>query len=239
MDLSQLDPAERERWEWYALHGLHSFLFVDHIEGERSLREVVDILQAGLPTGETSREEPAILAAAEFVGAYKAFVHLWAPHGQLATMQDLIAGPIWELGCRCEYATQATSHQDGNDDRVYTLKIKKCDVVAISRLWVEPGSALQILPMLAQLDGFDGAATVYGSFDVLLVLGAEEYQDVADVVLRDLHGIPGVVRSETSYADFRRYPNLYEGEEAKTAKAAVKARKKGVDSLRARMGLSG
>lgn len=238
MDLEQLDPAERERWEWYALHGLHTFLFVDHIDGERSLTEVVRILQDGLPTEETSREEPAILAASEFVGGrHKAFVHLWAPRGQLALMQDLIAGPIWDLGCRCDFATQATSYQDGS--KVYALKIKKCDVVAVSKLWVEPGTAMQLLPVLSELDGFDGAATVFGSFDVLLVLGAEEYETVASTVLHDLHGIPGIVRSETSYADFRRYPELYEGEEAKAAAKAAKARERSLAGLRSRMGLSG
>lgn len=237
MDLSQLDPAERERWEWYALHGLHAFLFVDHLDGDRSLRQAVDVLQAGLPTEQTSREEPAVLAASEFVGAFKAFVHLWAPDGQLALLQDLIAGPLWELGLRCEYATQATSYQDGQ--KVYALKIKKCDVVAVSRLWVEPGSALQVLPMLARLDGFDGAATVFGSFDVLLVVGAQEYQDVANTVLYDLHGIPGVVRTETSFADFRRYPALYDGKERKAAEAAAKARGGGIAALRSRMGLKG
>jgi hypothetical protein len=238
MDLSELDPAERERWTFYALNGLHTFLFVDHVDGDRRLGDVISILQAGLPTEETSRDEPAILAASEFVGGHhKAFVHLWAPDGQLAVMQDLIAGPIWELGCKCEYATQATSFQ--GDGKVHTLKIKKCDVVAVSKLWVEPGTAMQLLPVLAELDGFDGAATVFGSFDVLLVLGAREYEDVARTVLHDLHGIPGVVRSETSYADFRRYPDLYEGEEAKAAKKAAKAREQVLARLTARMGLSG
>jgi hypothetical protein len=238
MDLSQLDPEERERWTFYALNGLHTFLFVDHLEGGRTLREVIDILQDGLPTAETSREDPAILAASEFVGGHhQAFVHLWAPDGQLALMQDLIAGPIWDLGCRCEYATQATSFQ--GDGTVHTLKIKKCDVVAVSKLWVEPGTAMQVLPVLAELDGFDGAATVFGSFDVLLVLGATEYETVARTVLHDLHGIPGVIRSETSYADFRRYPKLYDGEEAKAAKKAGKAREQALTGLRSRLGLSG
>lgn len=236
MDLSQLDDAERERWEWYALHGLHSFLFVDHLEGSMTPGDVVTALQAAIPDEGTSRDEPAVLAASEFVGAFGLFVHLWAPRGGLALLQDLIAGPIRDLGLRCEYATQATSYQDGRG-RVYTLKIKKCDVVAVTRIWAEPGRALELLPTLSRLDGFEGAATVFGAFDVLLVLEGEGYEDVADVALHRLHGLDGVARSETSFADFRRYPGLHEGKERKAAETDAASRAATIRGVRGRMGL--
>ena len=136
MELSELESEEREVWERYITTGLHAFLFVDHVMGDLSVRQVVDELQLQVPfwDGEGSSElegfswepeEVVVLAASEYVGRYKAFVHLWAPRGALDKLQDFIAGPLWALGCRCEYGLQGTSYQGPAGD-VYALKVNRC-----------------------------------------------------------------------------------------------------------------
>jgi DNA-binding Lrp family transcriptional regulator len=224
MDLSELSPEERARWELYATTGLHAFLFVDHVAGDRTLREIVDELQGLIPYEGEPSAQPVVLSAAEFVGPYKAFVHLWAPTGDLAGLQDFIAGTLWDLGVRCDYATQGTPHL-GPGGVVYPLKIKKCDVVAVVRIWVEKGCASDVMQRLEDLAGFQGAATVFGTFDVILVLEGEDFQSVAKVALGPLQRIPGVVRTETAFADYRRYPD-----EQLSHKSSAKKSKKSKDS---------
>lgn len=216
MDLTELNPEERAVWERYITTGLHAFLFVDHVMGELSVRQVVDELQLQVPywDGEGSSElgeefswdpeEVVVLAASEYVGRYKAFVHLWAPRGALDTLQDFIAGPLWALGCRCEYALQGTAHQ-GPAGQIYAIKVKRCDVVAVVQIWAKPGKADGLTAKLASLPGFEGAATVLGGFDVLLVLEGGSIEDVAATVAGPLQQIKGIARTESAYADYRRY----------------------------------
>jgi DNA-binding Lrp family transcriptional regulator len=209
MDLAELDPDERAFWERYILTGIHAFLFVDHVAGERRRNDLVKTDLAELiptfppPEGLEPFSKPVVLSASEFVGSFGAFVHLWAPPGQLAALQDFIGYTLWDLGLRCTYATQATSHQ--GPDHIYPMKVKKCDVVAVVRIWVKKGAAAgALLPRLAQLRGFQGAATVFGDFDVLLVLEGEDYSSVAEVALGELQAIHGIKRTETAFADYRR-----------------------------------
>ncbi len=204
MDLSSLDPEERARWERYILTGIHAFLFVDHVVGDKRLYDIIvdDLLPLIPPDGEPS-EVPVVLSASEFVGPYKAFIHLWSPPGQLAALQDFIGVTLWDLGIRCDYSTQATSYQ--GPDKVYPLKIKKCDVVAVVRIWAEPGCAKALPAKLSGLEGFQGAATVFGDYDVILVIDGADFSGVASVVLGPLQKVPGIARSETSFADYRRY----------------------------------
>jgi DNA-binding Lrp family transcriptional regulator len=216
MDLSQLDPEERAAWERYVLTGIHAFLFVDHVEGEKRLHDtIVEDLFAMIPEhGEPPPEDaeiPAVvLSASEFVGPYKAFIHLWAPPGRLDAIQDFIAYTLWDLGLRCNYATQGTSYQ--GPDTIYQTKLKKCDVVAVVRIWAESGSTGELLGRLAELPGFEGAVTVFGDFDVLLVIGGSDFASVAKVAIGPLQSIPGIERTETSFADYRRYDEY--GEES-------------------------
>jgi DNA-binding Lrp family transcriptional regulator len=204
MDLSELEPEERARWERYILTGIHAFLFVDHVEGEKRLKDtIVEDLLPLIPVDGEPSDQPVVLSASEFVGPFKAFIHLWSPPGELAALQDFIGITLWDLGLRCNYGTQATSYQ--GPGKVYPLKIKKCDVVAVVRIWAERGSTEGLLGRLADLPGFQGAATVFGDYDVLLVLEGEDFGGVAEVALGPLQRIPGILRSETSFADYRRY----------------------------------
>jgi DNA-binding Lrp family transcriptional regulator len=216
MKFEDLEPQDRERWERYVSTGLHAFLFVDHVTGDRTLRDLVDELRGMIPGDDPESpdylppsDHAVVLSAAETVGPYKAFVHLWAPPGRLAALQDFIAGPLWDLGFRCDYAVQGTAYTSPTGG-FYPLKIKKCDVVGFVRIWLTGEKGYDVLATLADLVGFQGAATVFGSFDVLLVLDGEEIADVAKVIMGKLQRIPGIDRTETAFADYRRYDDNYE-----------------------------
>jgi DNA-binding Lrp family transcriptional regulator len=187
-----------KRWERYIVTGLHAFLFVDHVSGvEGTLRSAVEALQGMIPDDSES----------ETVGPYKAWVHLWAPPRRLDLLQDFIAETLWELGLRCDYAVQGTAYA-GPIGQIYALKVKRCDVVGFVRIWLSAGAdlgALDIMARLSELDGFQGAATVFGSFDVLLVLEGDDIDDVAKVIMGPLQRVPGIARTETAFADYRRY----------------------------------
>ncbi len=209
MDLSELEPEERALWERYVLTGIHAFLFVDHVAGDKRRNCIIkeDLLPLipnvpPLDGDDPLFSKPVVLSASEFVGSFGAFVHIWAPSGQLAELQDFIGVTLWDLGLRCTYATQGTSYQ--GPDHIYPLKVKKCDVVAVVRIWVEKGSAGDVMSRLAKLPGFQGAATVFGDFDVLLVLEGEDFGGVAQVALGELQAIPGIKRTDTAFSDYRR-----------------------------------
>jgi hypothetical protein len=214
MDLKDLTPEERERWERYIVTGLHAFLFVDHFAGDLTLRDAVDTLIGMIPGDDPESpdylppsDHTVVLSATETVGPYKAFVHLWAPPRRLDLLQDFIADTLWGLGLRCDYAVQGTAYT-GPTGEVYALKIRKCDVVGFVRIWLSEDAGLgafDIMARLSELDGFQGAATVFGSFDVLLVIDGKEIDDVAKVIMGRLQGIAGIARTETAFADYRRY----------------------------------
>jgi DNA-binding Lrp family transcriptional regulator len=217
MDLSELDPDERARWERYILTGIHTFLFVDHVEGETRLRDsivndlITRIPEHGEPPPDDAEYPVVVLSAAEFIGPYKAFIHLWAPPDRLDALHHFIAYDLWDLGLRCNYATQGTSYQ--GPGTTYPLKIKRCDIVAVVRIWAEKGSLGEIPARLAELPGFQGAATVFGDFDILLVLDGPDFATVSKTAIGPLQTIPGIKRTETAFADYRIYDEQGEGAE--------------------------
>jgi hypothetical protein len=214
MKLEELTPEDRERWERYITTGLHAFLFVDHVAGDGTVRDAVDALIGMIPGDDPDSpdylppsDHSVVLSATETVGPYKAWVHLWAPPRRLDLLQDFIAGTLWELGLRCDYAVQGTAYT-GPTGQVYALKIKRCDVVGFVRIWLSADAdrgAFDIMASLSELDGFEGAATMFGSFDVLLVIEGTEIDEVAKVIMGGLQQVPGIARTETAFADYRRY----------------------------------
>jgi len=214
MNLEDLTPEDRERWEQYVVTGLHAFLFVDHIAGDGTLRDAIDVLIGMIPGDDPESadflppsDHAVVLSATETVGPYKSFVHLWAPPRRLDLLQDFIAGTLWELGLRCDYAVQGGAYT-GPTGQIYALKIRKCDVVGFVRIWLSEDAVLgafDIMARLSELDGFQGAATGFGSFDVRLVIDGKEIDDVAKVIMGRLQGISGIARTETAFADYRRY----------------------------------
>jgi hypothetical protein len=208
MDLSKLDPEERAFWERYVTTGVHAFWFVDGVGGGARLDEVIrDELLPMIPEGSSDGDDafsrPTVLSAASYLGAYGALIHLWAPPDALAELQDFIAGPLGDLRLTGSFAVQASAVTDRPTP--YGMKLKKCDVVAIVRVWTGRGRLDDVLTQLADLPGFNGAAVVFGAFDILVELDGSTFEEVAGAALEHLPAIDGVVRTETAFADYRRY----------------------------------
>lgn len=212
MDLSKLDPDERAFWERYVTTGVHAFWFVDGVDGGARLDDVIRKgLLPRIPEGprDGDRDEPfsrpTVLSAASYIGAYGALVHLWAPPNELAELQDFIAGPLGDLRLTGTFALQASRYTRAGGPTAYGMKLKKCDVVAIVRVWTEHGRLDDILAQMSDLPGFNGAAAVFGDFDVIVELDASTFEEAAGTALAHLPEIEGVVRTETAFADYRRY----------------------------------
>ena len=218
MNLGDLEVGDRERWERYITTGLHAFLFVDHVAADQKLRDVVDSLAEMVPGDdpEAPDHQPptdhvVVLAATETLGPFGAFVHLWAPPAGLAALQDFVAGPLLDLGIRCDYSVQGTAYTSPTGG-VYPMKVKKCDVEAFVRIWLDATDdrdPFAVMAELSELEGFQGAATVFGSFDLLLVLDGKSIGDVANVIMGKLRQIRGIARTETAFADYHRYDADY------------------------------
>jgi hypothetical protein len=204
-------PLNDDGWERLVATGTHAYLFVDDVEGR--LHDAVAALRSAMPDA-TERRDPArawsergwgVLSASEFVGPFAAFAHLRV-EGGLADLQDFIAALRRDLGIRGDLAVAGGSPRD---DAGLTMmaKAKRCEVVALVKVWVRKGTAETTLTALRDgLGGvFDGATIVFGGFDILLELGAEELGSVLDAALGRLQELEDVVRTETAVADFRRY----------------------------------
>jgi DNA-binding Lrp family transcriptional regulator len=212
MDLAKLDPRERAFWERYVTTGIHAFWFVDGVVGGARLDDVIrEGLIPLIPEGPRGRDDdqrfsrPTVLSAASYIGAYGALVHLWAPPDALAELQDFITEPLGDLQLTGTFALQASRYERVGGPTAYGMKLKKCDVVAIVRVWAEHGRLDDILAQTSDLPGFNGAAMVFGDFDILVEVDASTFEEAAGTALARLPKIEGVVRTETAFADYRRY----------------------------------
>jgi DNA-binding Lrp family transcriptional regulator len=74
-------------------------------------------------------------------------------------------------------------------------------IEAFVRVWVEPGKARDVLDAASGLgDEVLGAAIVAADFDILLEVGGDTFDGVAEILLQKLHGLAGVARTATSFA---------------------------------------
>jgi DNA-binding Lrp family transcriptional regulator len=178
--------------------GLHAFVFIDHVEPGTTVREVVDRLRAFGPP-------PAgpVIFASEFVGHYSAFAHVRVEENDLAGLQDLIAGGLRQRGVHCSYHTEAKVYADAAGKK--GTKRFTQEVIALSRIRVQPGRLDDVLQALGKLPTFKGASVLFGNTDILLQLGGDSYGDVAEIALNALQQVPGIAKTETAFADARRY----------------------------------
>src|SRR6266511_2756751 len=69
---------------------------------------------------------------------------------------------------------------------------------AFSRIRAMPGRALEVLGGTSVVPGYNGSAIVAGSYDVLVEYGADDLDELNDILLNGLHVIPGVSWTETA-----------------------------------------
>jgi DNA-binding Lrp family transcriptional regulator len=157
-------------------------------------------------------DESPVRFASEFVGAYKAVVAIEVAPGDLAGLQDFLAGSPyngttfgWEA-LDYEVIVEGPSYVDAVGS-IRRPKRPGCDMLAFVRISVESGRAREVLGRLGDSLGpvFHGAAIVYGSTDILLTLEATSFEPLVHAILTKLQGIPGVIGTEASFADARRY----------------------------------
>ena len=191
--------------DWYT--GLHAFVFLDHAPEGMHTRDIVGTLR-DLP--EDPDTPGTIIFASEFVGAYPAFAHVRVPDddGQgLRRLQHFIAGPLWNAGARCKYATETkvATTDDGKKGAkrgspgiigLVQIKVKRSKA---DHVWTELESRIQDQP-----DTYVGASMVDGDFDILLQLGGPTLEDVQNAAM-DLGSVGGIVRSETALTDGSLY----------------------------------
>ncbi len=179
---------------------LHAWAFFSHSTNGNPVSETVRALQ------EASTDDGPIIFATETVGPFKGLAHVRVEEGRLDTLQDEMVRLEQEFGLGCQYATLGPAHRTAAGVP-RPAKPKKCEVMAFVRIWVRPGRAMDVLSAVGPASGaaFDGASIVFGGFDVLLTLDASSYDALTHAILQGLHDVDGIARTETLFADLRRY----------------------------------
>jgi hypothetical protein len=75
---------------------------------------------------------------------------------------------------------------------------KQYEYIAFSRIRAKPGRALDVLASTAIVPGYNGSAVVAGGFDLLVEYGADDFEELKDILLYGLHDVSGVAWSETA-----------------------------------------
>jgi len=182
--------------------GLHAFIFINEVDPGTNIRTVINNLREFGPP-----PDGPVLFAAEMVGSSLGFAHIRVDDGDLAGLQDLIANELWDRGVHCDHCIEKdTSNRNGNRQGV---KRDTPEIIAISKLRVRRGAIPQLLDDLADPDGplgttFKGASVVFGKYDVLVQLGGDDFDTVADAVYNDLPRFDDILDSDTLFTDGRR-----------------------------------
>lgn len=195
--------ANEEFLEQFGYTGLHAFVFIDEVDPGTNIRTVIDALRAFGPPPDGN-----VIFASELVGSSLGFAHIRVEEGDLAGLQDLIANDLWDRGAHCSHCVEAKVAKQG--DRLLGAKRGSPDIIALVRIHTERGQLENVLDDLSAEEGpladtFKGASVVFGDFDILLQLGASEFQVVADAVYGPLQQIAGIAHTDTSFTDGSRY----------------------------------
>jgi hypothetical protein len=177
--------------------GLHAFVFMREVDPGTNIRDVIGALR--------QLDKPTIRYAAEMVGTSLGFAHVRTD--TLAEMHDLIAGELWERGVHCDHCLEKGVAKQGN--RLIGAKRSTPEIIALSRVRTRRGAADDVLAAMADEHGplrdtFRGASTVFGDFDILLQLGGDSYDAVAEDAAVALQTIEGIVATDTAFTDGRR-----------------------------------
>lgn len=192
--------------EGYEYSGLHAAIFLGG-SSPAQIGRLVQRLQAREADDERFR-----FATEAVGGAQRGYVHVaLTDPNDIAGLQELLVELTRDEDVTMEIAVFGPPYVDA-DAHVLPAKPRHCEVLAFVRIWVERGQAGEVLNALqgAVGDMFDGASIVYGAFDILLVLDGPDYASVAGPALEAVPTVPGIVRTETMFADVRRYGDYAE-----------------------------
>jgi hypothetical protein len=183
--------------------GLHAFVFIDEVDPGTNIRTVIDALRAFGPP-----PEGPVMFASEMVGSYLGFAHIRVDDDDLAGLQDLIAGELWDRGAHCKHCVEVDYAQDGPTFKA--VKRATPEVIAIVRARVARGRLSDVLDELIDEEGpvaatFKGASVVTGDADLLIQLGADDLQTVVGDVYGPLQTIDWITHTDSAFTDARRY----------------------------------
>ena len=185
----------------YEYSGLHAVIFLGGSSAPK-IANLVGRLQ------EREADDERFRFATEVVGGvHRGYVHVaLAAENDIAGLQELLPELSRDEDLTIEVAILGPPYIDSSGE-MYPAKPRHCEVLAFVRIWVERGEAQTVLNALqgAVGDVFDGASIVYGAFDILLVLDGPDLGSVAGPALEGVPTVSGIVRTETAFADVRRY----------------------------------
>jgi hypothetical protein len=185
----------------YEYSGLHAVIFL----GGSSAAKIADLVRR---SQEREADDERFRFATEVVGGvHRGIVHVALADGNdLAGLQELLPELSRDEDVATEVAILGPPYINSSGE-MDPAKPRHCEVLAFVRIWVERGQAQTVLDALqgAVGDVFDGASIVYGAFDILLVLDGSDLASVAGPALEGVPTVSGIVRTETSFADVRRY----------------------------------
>ena len=193
----------------YAYTGLHVYAFVQGVLPDPEHPEQNAVAGFVERLGEISPEGP-VTAAVEVAGTFQLLVHLRFPDdtdaGPLHGLQGFLAEPVWN-GVTYNLVYEGPAYT-GPLNELIGIKKHSSDIVAIVKVWVERGRSREVLGRLGDElgDRFHGASIVYGDCDIILALEGPTLKSVAGAALGMLQEVDGVVRTETSFTDWRRVP---------------------------------
>jgi hypothetical protein len=174
--------------------GLHSFVFIDHVQEGATPEQVVEALRA--------LGKPPIWYASTFVGDFVAFAHVRTE--TIGELQDLIEDEFWNAGVRCTWAVESRIGTFG-------AKRKSPGLIALTRIKVQ-GSADAFREELVSNEGtgFVGASVITGEYDVLLQMTGDEPEDAKANIMGALEPLrDAIVRTSTAFADGDRTARRY------------------------------
>jgi hypothetical protein len=187
--------------EGYEYSGLHAAIFIGG-PSPAGIARLVRSLQR------KERTDHRLRFATETVGGvHRGYAHVaLEDDNDIAGLQDLLVELSERRELDGEIAVLGPPYVDP-DGEIWPAKPRHCEVLAFVRIWVERGQAGIVLEALrgAVGDVFDGASIIYGAFDILLVLDGPDYSSVAGPALTAVPTVEGIVRTETLFADVRRY----------------------------------
>jgi hypothetical protein len=182
----------------YDYTGLHAFVFIDHVPEGDTPRSLAEKLRGmGRPP------EGPVMFASDAVGPYLAFAHLRVEEDDLAGLQDLISGALWERGVHCRHCVETKVYTDPSE-RVIGTKRSTPEIIGLVSIVVEPGRVDDVLEQLGRVKAFKGASVVTGDFDILLQLGGETLREVLEAGMGDLQHVDGIRHTSTALLDGRR-----------------------------------
>jgi hypothetical protein len=192
--------------EEYEYSGLHAVIFL----GGSSPARIAGLV--GALQGEEATDTRIRLATESVGGRHRGVVHVAVEdENDLAGIQDALVELSRDRDLGTDVAVLGPPYVDSSG-QVKAAKVRRCEVVAFVRIWVERGQAMNVLNALEEAVGdvFDGASIVYGAFDILLALDGPDFASVAGPALEGVPTVEGIVRTETLFADVRRYGDYAE-----------------------------